>query len=65
MCFFNVTSGEFERGQQKDILPFPFVDPICEIAMEWHNAHFERFKFNKLSAIDTNRTPIRHTWFFG
>jgi hypothetical protein len=28
--------GKFERGQQKYVFPLPFIDPICEIAVEWH-----------------------------
>jgi hypothetical protein len=52
--------GKFECGQQKYVFPLPFIDPICEIAVEWHvliiALKIQQFLFEK------DRTDLRHAW---
>jgi hypothetical protein len=52
-----------EGGEQKNVFPAPLIDPIGEVAKEWHTLQSScKYKRNP---IEAHRSDIRYAWFSG
>jgi hypothetical protein len=52
-----------EGGEEEDVFPPPLVDPIGEVAKEWHT--LQSSSKDKPNSVEAHRSDIRYAWISG